>query len=69
MFWCQLQRVVRRVVDFVLSRPDLVALVAKFLEMGSGRVVRGRPYMTSAKFSGFWTPPSPLSAFGTDLQY
>ena len=28
----------------------------------------GRPYMTSAKFLGFWTPP-PLSAFGTDLQY
>ena len=26
----------------------------------------GRPYKTSAKFSGFWTP-SPLSAFGTDL--
>ena len=29
--------------------------------------LRGRPYMTSARFSGFWTPP--LSAFGTDLQY
>ena len=25
--------------------------------------------MTSAKFSGFWTPPPPLSAFCSDLQY
>ena len=30
--------------------------------------IRGRPYMKSAKLSEFWTP-SPLSAFGTDLQY
>ena len=28
------------------------------------RALRGRPYMTFAQFSGFWTP---LSAFGTEV--
>ena len=35
----------------------------------SCNVIRGHPYMTSAKFWDFLTPSPPLSAFGTDLQY
>ena len=32
-------------------------------------IVGEHVHMTSAKFSGFLTPPPPLSAFGSDLQY
>ena len=36
---------------------------------GAESLFRGHVHMTSAKFSGFLTPPPPLSEFCSDLQY
>ena len=46
-------------------KDDILILASK---LAPPLLVRGHPYMTSTKFWDSLTP-SPLSAFGTDLQY
>ena len=46
---------------------DSGVLLLRSDDLKSSATLRDHPYMTSAKFWDFLTPP--LSAFGTDLQY